>query len=105
LEAGTLRNICILETAPCEKSFAGQTREADPIFAGGRPMMPWNRREELIDCSGRRQPSVSGTSRISREAYVRFCEGLEVQFLGPTRQVAQALLKLQLGKAAKRNET
>jgi hypothetical protein len=29
---------------------------------------------------------VSGTSRISREAYVRFCEGLEVQFLGPTRQ-------------------
>jgi hypothetical protein len=43
LEAGTLGNICILETAPCEKSFAGQTREADPIFAGGRPMMPWKK--------------------------------------------------------------
>src|SRR5262249_40167728 len=25
------------------------------------------------------------TSRISREAYVRFCEGLGVKFLGPTR--------------------
>ncbi len=34
---------------------------------------------------GRRQPSVGGTSRISREAYVRICEGLGVQFPGPTR--------------------
>jgi hypothetical protein len=42
-----------------------------------------NGRSPLIN--GRRQPSCGGTSRISREAYVRFCEGLEVQFLGPTR--------------------
>jgi hypothetical protein len=28
---------------------------------------------------------VSGTSRISREAYVRFCEGLGVKFPRPTR--------------------
>ena len=35
---------------------------------------------------GRRQPSSGGTSRISREAYVRICEGLGVRFPGPTRQ-------------------
>ena len=35
--------------------------------------------------SGRRQPSCGGTSRISREAYVRFCERLGVKFPGPTR--------------------
>jgi hypothetical protein len=29
---------------------------------------------------------MGGTSRISREAYVRFCEGLGVKFLGPTRR-------------------
>src|SRR5262245_25481290 len=34
----------------------------------------------------RRQPSRGGTSRISRQAYVRFCEGLEVKFPGPTRR-------------------
>jgi hypothetical protein len=35
--------------------------------------------------NGRRQPSCDGTSRISREAYVRFCERLGVKFPGPTR--------------------
>jgi hypothetical protein len=35
--------------------------------------------------NGRRQPSRGGTSRISREAYVRFCERLGVKFPGPTR--------------------
>jgi hypothetical protein len=43
-----------------------------------------NGRNPLIN--ERRQPSCDGTSRISREAYVRFCERLEVKFLGPTRQ-------------------
>jgi hypothetical protein len=44
LEAGTLRNICILEIRSCEKSsFAGQTREADPFTFWGRPMMPWKK--------------------------------------------------------------
>ena len=41
--------------------------------------------DELTDCSGRRRPSVGGTSRISREAYVRFCERLGVELPGPTR--------------------
>ena len=30
---------------------------------------------------------MGGTSRISREAYVRFCERLGVKFPGPTRQL------------------
>src|SRR5215831_19158144 len=42
--------------------------------------------EELEGSSGRRQPPRGGTSRISREAYVRFCERLGVQSPGPTRR-------------------
>ena len=30
--------------------------------------------------NGRRQPSRDGTSRMTRECQVRFCDGLEVQF-------------------------
>ena len=36
--------------------------------------------------NGRRQPSRGGTSRMSREAQVRICEGLGVKLPGPTRQ-------------------
>src|SRR6516164_10238663 len=36
--------------------------------------------------NGRRQPSCGGTSRMTRECQVRFCERLGVQFPGPTRQ-------------------
>ena len=36
--------------------------------------------------NGRRQPSRGGTSRMTREYQVRFCEGLGVKFPGPTRQ-------------------
>src|ERR1700757_747064 len=35
--------------------------------------------------NGRRQPSSGGTSRMNREVQVRICEGLGVQFPGPTR--------------------
>jgi hypothetical protein len=35
--------------------------------------------------NGRRQPSRDGTSRMTRECHVRFCEGLGVKFPGPTR--------------------
>ena len=34
---------------------------------------------------GGRQPSKDGTSRMNREVQVRICEGLGVQFPGPTR--------------------
>jgi hypothetical protein len=42
--------------------------------------------EELDGLAGRRQPSLGGTSRMSREAQVRICEGLGVKFSGPTRR-------------------
>src|SRR6202140_1200710 len=35
-----------------------------------------------------RQPSRGGTSRMTRECQVRFCEGLGVKFPGPTRQIS-----------------
>jgi hypothetical protein len=40
--------------------------------------------------NGRRQPSRGGTSRMTRECQVRFCEGLGVKFPGPTRLVSRA---------------
>jgi len=44
--------------------------------------------EELDGPDGRRQPSIGGTSRISREAYVRICERLGVKLPGATRRSA-----------------
>src|SRR5262245_7349665 len=44
-------------------------------------------RRESPSFNGRRQPSCGGTSRISREAYVRFCERLGAKFPGPTRHL------------------
>jgi hypothetical protein len=41
--------------------------------------------EELAGPDGRRQPSMGGTSRVSREAQARICERLGVQSPGPTR--------------------
>src|SRR6202011_5262367 len=61
--------------------------------------MPVGRRERVIAIwlgstgngrnpmsNGRRQPSRGGTSRMTRESQVRFCERLGVKFPGPTRQ-------------------
>ena len=39
--------------------------------------------------NGRRQPSRDGTSRMTREYQVRFCERLGVKFPGPTRRVSR----------------
>src|SRR5664279_4233020 len=41
--------------------------------------------EELDGHDGGRQPSMGGTSRVSREAQARICERLGVKFPGPTR--------------------
>jgi len=38
---------------------------------------------------------VSGTSRVNREVYARFCEGLGVKFPGPTRPGQQSTLRAQ----------
>jgi hypothetical protein len=50
----------------------------------------WQRRvngqpEEPGGVSGRRQSSVGGTSRMTRECQVRICERLGVKSPGPTR--------------------
>src|SRR6516164_4620313 len=42
--------------------------------------------EEPSCLAGRRQPSLSGTSRMRRESHVRICERLGVKFPGPTRR-------------------
>src|ERR1700756_4743608 len=42
---------------------------------------------------GRRQPSCDGTSRMTRECQLRFCERLGVKFPGPTRQTGSALVE------------
>src|SRR5437762_3567652 len=70
--------------------------------------MPVERRERVIAIwlgstgngrnpmfNGRRQPSRDGTSRMTREYQVRFCERLGVKFPGPTRHVLFQLSLLQ----------
>src|SRR5882762_10591677 len=91
------------------KGASGANREAESTDAPGRGgllpssdeagVMPVERRERAIAIwlgstgngrnpmfNGRRQPSCGGTSRMTRECQVRFCEGLGVKFPGPTRQ-------------------
>ena len=46
-------------------------------WANGKPEEP--------NCTGRRQPSKSGTSRMNREIHVRICESLGVGFPWATR--------------------
>src|SRR5260221_7350483 len=91
------------------KGASGSNREAESTDAPGRggllrssdeaSVMLVERRERAIAIwlgstgngrnpmfNGRRQPSCGGTSRMTRECPVRFCEGLGVKFPGPTRQ-------------------
>src|SRR6202047_2242701 len=90
------------------KGASGSNREAESTDAPGRGgllrssdeagVMPVERRERAIAIwlgstskgknpifKGRGQPSRGGTSRMTRECQVRFCEGLGVKFPGPTR--------------------
>src|SRR5216683_169757 len=90
------------------KGASGSNREAESTDAPGRGgllrssdeagVMTVERRERAIAIwlgstgngrnpmfNGRRQPSRGGTSRMTRECQVRFCEGLGVKFPGPTR--------------------
>ena len=54
--------------------------------------------------NGRRQPSSGGTSRMTRECQVRFCERLGVQFPGPTRRVSRAPHELSGARNCTRDE-
>src|SRR5215471_18752021 len=60
--------------------------------------------EELDGLDGRRQPSMGGTSRMSREAQVRICEGLGVKFPGPTRRIGYTWVKMALQGAGLVNQ-
>src|SRR5258705_11529666 len=110
------------------KGASGSNREAESTDAPGRGgllrssdeagVMPAERRERAIAIwlgstgngknpmfNGRRQPSCGGTSRMTRECQVRFCEGLGVKFPGPTRQQRPSrsrnptsALRLRVGK-------
>src|ERR1700682_5929248 len=94
---------------PKGKGASGSNREAESTDAPVRGgllrssdeagVMPAERRERAIAIwlgstangripmlNGSRQPSREGTSRMTRECQVRFCEGLGVKFPGPTRQ-------------------
>jgi hypothetical protein len=91
------------------KGASGSNRDAESTDAPGRGgllpssdeagVMPVEQRERAIAIwlgstgngsnpmfNGKRQPSRGGTSRMTRECQVRFCEGLGVKFPGPTRQ-------------------
>jgi len=56
-----------------------QVTRVETVRVNGQP-------EELAGFGGRRQPSLSGTSRMNREIHVRICERLGVKFPGATRQ-------------------
>lgn len=52
----------------------------DPFIVANR------QRDEPLGCSGGRQPSSGGTSRMTGDRLVRICEGSRVKFLRSTRQ-------------------
>jgi hypothetical protein len=54
------------------------------LFGSGPTWSTGNGRNRPITTGGR-QLSRDGTSRVSREAHARICEGLGVKFPGPTR--------------------
>ena len=76
--------------ADCSVVAEKQSNACGAKGAGHRRRDRWvnRKREEPTGLGGRRQPSSGGTSRISREVYVRFCERLGVQSPGPTRLAA-----------------
>src|SRR5262249_2902080 len=61
-----------------------------------------NGRNPLIN--GRRQPSCDGTSRMHREAYVRFCERLGVKFPGSTRQTRKWAIEAMMSASDQKAE-
>jgi hypothetical protein len=55
--------------------------------------------------SGRRQPSLGGTSRMNREVHVRICERLGVQIPGSTRRKRQGKTLSGEGRGDERKQT
>src|ERR1035437_315178 len=63
----------------------------------GIDLVNWQQ-EEPADFGGRRQLSMGGTSRMSREAQVRICERLGVQFPGAARRQCWRATRLRNGR-------
>src|SRR5450631_801416 len=62
----------------------------DPFIVANR------QRDEPLGCSGGRQPSSGGTSRMTGDRLVRICEGSRVKFLRSTRhRVVIAKLRVE----------
>src|ERR1039458_3522154 len=57
----------------------------DPFIVANR------QRDEPLGCSGGRQPSSGGTSRMTGDRLVRICEGSRVKFLRSTRHEGRPL--------------
>src|ERR1019366_2160494 len=55
----------------------------DPFIVANR------QRDEPLGCSGGRQPSSGGTSRMTGDRLVRICEGSRVKFLRSTRRMGR----------------
>jgi hypothetical protein len=64
------------------------TLGASQLETGGAPIL-----------DGRRQPSLGGTSRMTRECHIRFCERLRVKLPGPTRPGGQHQGRVAIGRA------
>src|SRR5450631_1541707 len=60
----------------------------DPFIVANR------QRDEPLGCSGGRQPSSGGTSRMTGDRLVRICEGSRVKFLRSTRQSRTRRLRI-----------
>src|ERR1019366_7391793 len=63
----------------------------DPFIVANR------QRDEPLGCSGGRQPSSGGTSRMTGDRLVRICEGSRVKFLRSTRQLIMCGCALDQG--------
>jgi len=70
----------------------------EQVTRAGIALVNWQQ-DEPHGFGGRRQPSLGGTSRISREAYVRFCERLGVKSPGATRRVGRTCPGVALSPA------
>src|ERR1035441_4104632 len=106
--ATTMRPIVAMLTSGMDRSVVAMKRgNARGARGAGHPLYdPFivanRQRDEPLGCSGGRQPSSGGTSRMTGDRLVRICEGSRVKFLRSTRRglkhvvVVEAILVVQL---------
>src|ERR1017187_2632412 len=90
--ATTMRPKVAMLTSGMDRSVVAMKRDnARGARGAGHPLYdPFivanRQRDEPLGCSGGRQPSSGGTSRMTGDRLVRICEGSRVKFLRSTRQ-------------------